>query len=354
MVSNEIKMNQSLLKRNHPLAVIDAQRRVLESDAAVPAFGERLAAANLHPLTATGIETFQINVGKMCNQVCKHCHVDAGPDRTEIMTRETMELCLAALDQTDAQVVDLTGGAPEMNPDFRWLVDQIVARGRRVIDRSNLTILVAQGYEDMCQFLADRNVEVTASLPYYLESQTDAQRGDHVFERSIRALKNLNAVGYGMPDSGLTLNLVYNPTGAFLPPKQAGIEADYKRELRRRHGIEFNSLYTITNIPISRFLDFLIESGNYGPYMQKLSNAYNPEAAKQVMCRTTISIGWDGQLYDCDFNQMLEITVGNGLPTHVRDFDAAALARREICIGNHCYGCTAGSGSSCTGAVADH
>lgn len=345
-------MTQSLKKRNHPLAIIDEQRRMLAEATDVPPFETRLANIRLSPLKATGIQTFQINVGKMCNQVCKHCHVDAGPDRKEIMTRETMQLCLDALQQTDAPIVDLTGGAPEMNPDFRWLVERVVALGRRVIDRSNLTILVTPGYEDLPEFLAHHKVEVTASLPYYLESQTDAQRGDHVFERSIRALKRLNNLGYGRPDSGLTLNLVFNPVGAFLPPKQAAIEADYKRELQRRHGITFNSLFTITNMPISRFLDFLIERGAYDGYMQKLHSAFNDDAARGVMCRSTLSIGWDGTLYDCDFNQMLELPIGENRPTHIRDFDPAAIAARSIRIGNHCYGCTAGGGSSCTGSVA--
>ncbi len=344
-------MTQSLKKRNHPLAIVDAQRRVLSESAGIAPFDARLAEIQLAPLMATGIHTFQINVGKMCNQVCGHCHVDAGPDRKEIMTRETMEQCLAALEKTDAPVVDLTGGAPEMNPDFKWLVDRVVEMERRVIDRSNLTILVAQGYEDIPEFLAGRRVEVTASLPYYLESQTDAQRGEHVFERSIRALQRLNALGYGQSDSGLTLNLVFNPVGAYLPPKQASIEADYKRELQRRYGIVFNSLFTITNMPISRFLDFLIERGTYESYMRKLSDAFNADAANSVMCRTTLSIGWEGTLYDCDFNQMLEMPIGNGGPTHIRDFDVAMLANRQIGIGNHCYGCTAGSGSSCTGSV---
>lgn len=345
-------MTQSLKKRSHPLAVVGEQQRVLARTAGVPHFDDKLGEAGLVPLRAMGIETFQINVGKMCNQICKHCHVDAGPDRKEIMTRETMEQCLTALALTDAPVVDLTGGAPEMNPDFRWLVARIVEMGRRVIDRSNLTILVAPGYEDLPEFLAEHRVEVTASLPYYLESQTDAQRGEHVFERSIRALKRLNELGYGRPESGLVLNLVFNPVGAFLPPKQSAIEADYKRELQRRHGIAFNRLFTITNMPISRFLDFLLERGAYDGYMQKLAGAFNEEAARNVMCRTTISVGWDGTLYDCDFNQMLDMTLRNGNPAHVHDFNAALLGRRDIRTGNHCYGCTAGGGSSCTGSVA--
>lgn len=345
-------MTQSLFKRHHPLAVIDEQRRIISGAPGVASFESRMSEAGFAPLTATGITTFQINVGKLCNQVCGHCHVDAGPDRREIMTRETMELSLAALAKTNAAIVDITGGAPEMNPDFRWLVDQLVSMGRHVIDRSNLTILVTQGYEDMPEFLASRRVEVVASLPSYTEKQTDAQRGEHVFERSIAALKRLNGLGYGIEGSGLALNLVFNPVGAFLPPKQGAIEADYKRELRRRHGVEFNHLYTITNIPISRYLEFLISSGNYEPYMKKLAGAFNADAAKNVMCRTTVSVGWDGRLYDCDFNQMLDMTVDHGLPTHIRDFDPGRFGSRVICTGNHCYACTAGAGSSCTGSVA--
>ena len=346
-------MPKSLLGQGHPLAVLDEQRRVLARRAGVPSFDSRIGEIGLAPLTATGIEVFQINVGRMCNQVCKHCHVDAGPDRKEIMTRETMVLCVEALRRTDAPIVDITGGAPEMNPDFRWLVEQVRGLERNIIDRCNLTILVTAGFLDMPEFLAEHRVEVIASLPYYLQQQTDAQRGDHVFEKSIAALKRLNELGYGQDDSGLMLHLIYNPVGAFLPPKQQAIEADFKRELERRYGIAFNNLYTVTNLPINRFLDYLIESGNYEPYMQKLSQAFNPQAARSVMCRTTLSVGWDGRLYDCDFNQMLEMSVNHGLPSHIRDFDPAALARREICIGNHCYGCTAGAGSSCTGSLAD-
>lgn len=342
---------QSLHKRHHPLTLLDDQRRIISSARDVEAFERSMDRIGLTPLRATGIEVFQINVGKMCNQVCRHCHVDAGPDRTEIMTLQTMRLCVAALAKTDAPIVDITGGAPEMNPHFCWLVDEALAMGRHVIDRSNLTVLVTSGYEDLPEFLAQRRVEITASLPYYLEKQTDAQRGDHVFERSIRALQRLNELGYGQTGSGLALNLVYNPVGAYLPPRQAAIEADYKRELKRRYGIVFNSLYTVTNMPINRFLDFLIESGNYEAYMLRLASAFNPAAAEKVMCRNTLSIGWDGRLYDCDFNQMLELPVSSGLPKHIRDFDPALLASREIFTGNHCYGCTAGAGSSCTGSL---
>ncbi len=343
---------KSLLNQGHPLAVLGDQRKIIESDAGVAPFESRLDEVGLSPLRATGIEVFQINVGRMCNQTCRHCHVDAGPDRTEIMTRETMELFLSALGQTDIKIVDITGGAPEMNPHFRWLVDRVRALGRHVIDRCNLTILVTAGHTDLPEFLATHAVEIIASLPYYLDKQTDAQRGDHVFEKSIAALKRLNEVGYGHDDSGLCLNLVYNPVGAYLPPKQHAIEADYKRELARRHGIIFNSLYTVTNLPINRFLDYLLESGNYADYMHKLASAFNPVAAASVMCRNTLSVGWDGRLYDCDFNQMLDLSVNHGLPNHIRSFDLEALSNRSICTGNHCYGCTAGAGSSCTGSLA--
>ncbi|MCA9244534.1 MAG: radical SAM protein, partial [Phycisphaerales bacterium] len=227
----------SLAHRSHPLRVVAAQREELQTRSCVAPFEERLTECGLFPLRRTRLRIIQLNLGKMCNQTCRHCHVDAGPDRTEIMTRATMEHCLRAIAMTNAEVVDITGGAPEMNPDFRWLVEQVVALGRRVIDRCNLTILTLRPYQDMVDFLARHRVEITASLPYYVSRQADAQRGDGVFEKSIEALKKLNAAGYGMPDSPLTLNLVYNPVGAFLPPKQAAIEADYRRELRRRFGV---------------------------------------------------------------------------------------------------------------------
>lgn len=307
--------------------------------------------AGLFPLRATGITVFQINVGKLCNQTCRHCHVDAGPERTESMSRETAEFCIEALAKTDIPTVDITGGAPELNPNFRWLVEQSRALGRYVMDRCNLSVLLLPSQSDLAQFLASHQVEVVASLPYYRAPQTDAQRGDGVFVKSIEGLRMLNALGYGQEGTGLSLNLVYNPVGAFLPPKQEAIETQFRKELRNRHGIEFNHLYTITNMPISRFLEFLIESGNYEGYMERLANAFNPAAAAGVMCRYTISVGWNGTLYDCDFNQMLDLPVNHGAPSHIRDFDPVQLHQRQIVTGNHCYGCTAGSGSSCGGAV---
>jgi len=304
------------------------------------------------PLHATGITVFQINVGKFCNQTCRHCHVDAGPDRQEKMTRETAQLCIAALSRTDIPTVDITGGAPELNPNFRWLVEQARALDRHVMDRCNLSVLHLAPQADLAAFLARNKVEVVASLPYFRSSQTDAQRGDGVFDKSISGLRMLNNLGYGKQGSGLVLNLVHNPVGAYLPARQDAIEAQFRRELLKHHGVVFNNLYTITNMPISRFLEFLIQSDNYEGYMERLANAFNPAAAAGVMCRHTLSVGWDGTLYDCDFNQMLELPLADGAPRHIREFDPVRLHGRRIVTANHCYGCTAGSGSSCGGAVA--
>jgi radical SAM/Cys-rich protein len=278
--------------------------------------------------------------------------VDAGPDRREVMPRDIAELCINALRATAIPTVDITGGAPELNPNFRWLVEQSSALGRHIIDRCNLTVLQLPSQADLAEFLAANRVEIVASLPYFLADRTDAQRGEGVFDKSIAALRKLNTLGYGNPETGLRLNLVYNPVGAFLPPAQHAIEADYRRELDRRFGISFNSLYTITNMPISRFLEFLVRSGNYERYIEKLVNAFNPAALDGLMCRYTLSVGWDGSLYDCDFNQMLDIRVNSGAPAHIRDFTVEALATRRIAVGQHCYGCTAGAGSSCGGATA--
>lgn len=314
-------------------------------------FEEKLGAAGLWPLRATGVETLQVNVGKRCNQACKHCHVEAGPQRTEVMTRETAELVIQALGRfPEIRTLDITGGAPELNPNFRYLVTQARALGRRVLDRCNLTVLFEPGQEDTAEFLRGHDVEVVASLPYYLAQRTDSQRGLGVFDKSVAGLQWLNRLGYGR-EGGPALNLVYNPTGAFLPPAQAEIEAEYRRELFARHGIVFSNLYTITNMPISRFLHFLERSGNVERYREKLVGAFNPAAARGVMCRSLVSVGWDGALFDCDFNQMLELPLTAGQPRHIRDFDGA-LAGREVAVGGHCFGCTAGAGSSCGGATA--
>jgi len=344
-------MPLTLLGEHHPLASAAEQLKLLADTNGYSPFETRLDQAGLFPLRATRMTVFQINVGKLCNQSCKHCHVDAGPDRTESMSRETAEQCIQALAKTDIPTVDITGGAPELNPNFRWLVEQAHGLGRHVMDRCNLSVLLIPSQAGLADFLATHRVEIIASLPSYRASQTDAQRGDGIFEKSIEALRRLNQLGYGQPDSGLGLNLVYNPVGAFLPPKQEAIEAQFRKELRARHGIEFNHLYTITNMPISRFLEFLVESGNYEQYMERLSDAFNPSAATGVMCRYTISVSWDGTLYDCDFNQMLDLPVNHGAPAHIRDFDPVRLNQRQIVTRNHCYGCTAGTGSSCGGSV---
>jgi radical SAM/Cys-rich protein len=340
----------TLLRQGHPLANPAAQLRLL-AGIRQPPFEQVLADSGQGPLRATGIQVLQVNVGKLCNQTCRHCHVDAGPERREVMSRETMALCLDVLARAAIPTLDVTGGAPEMNPHFRWLVSEALGLGCHVIDRCNLTILLAAGHNDLPEFLAGHRVEVVASLPCYLAENTDAQRGAGVFERSITALKRLNALGYGRPDSGLLLTLVYNPLGPSLPPPQKKLEDDYRRELAGRYGVTFNRLYTITNMPISRFLEDLVRSGRHEEYLAKLVAAYNPAAVAGLMCRTTLSVGWDGQLYDCDFNQMLELNLAPGLPLHIRDFDIDALAGRRIVTGPHCYGCTAGSGSGCQGAI---
>ncbi len=341
----------SLLSRRAPLAEAKHQLATLEAVPLPTEFPAALARAGLWPLKPTKLEILQLNLGKMCNQTCRHCHVDAGPDRTEIMSRETMEHCLAAVDRSAVRTLDLTGGAPEMNPDFRWLVDQLRARGCHVMVRSNLTILETGPHRDLVDFYAKHRVEVVCSLPHYRALSTDRQRGEGVFQRSLSALKRLNAVGYGDGKSGLRLVLVTNPVGAFLPANQSSLQAEWQRELEKNHGVVFDALFAITNMPISRYLEWLQMSGNLEAYLQQLVGAFNPSAAAGVMCRNTLSVGWDGRLFDCDFNQMLELNV-DGPVRHLRDFDAAVLARRDVVVRRHCFGCTAGAGSSCGGATA--
>jgi radical SAM/Cys-rich protein len=342
----------SLKARNGSLSDTSNQIDVLEREGIVT-FKSKLENIGLFPLKPTSIDIFQVNLGKMCNQVCKHCHVDAGPDRKEIMAKETMQVCLDALDKSNIATVDLTGGAPEMNPDFRWFVEQLSARNKHVIVRCNLTIILANTkYHDLPDFFKNHKLEVVSSLPHFSARRTDAQRGDGVFEKSIKALQMLNKVGYGKDDQQLKLNLVFNPSGAFLPGDQLQLENEFKIRLKNDHNIDFNELYAITNLPVSRFLDYLVNSGNYEDYMQKLIDAFNPIAATGVMCRNTISIGWDGYLFDCDFNQMLDLKFDNGVPKHIKDFDVAKLESRDIILNNHCYGCTAGAGSSCGGSTA--
>ena len=350
-----MKVRKSLQATQHPLADTMYQLNVLDgrqNDTGLPRFEDKLADIGLSPLHATGVEIMQINVGYMCNQTCTHCHVDAGPDRKEIMTRATMQECLDALDDPGIQTVDLTGGAPEMNPDFRWFVEEIRKRGKHVMVRCNLTIIVAnKKYYDLPQFFARHGVEVVSSLPFYNKDRTDSQRGDGVFEQSIRALQMLNEVGYGQEGSGLELNLVYNPDGAYLPGDQVSLENQFKKQLHKQFGIVFNKLYAITNMPIARFLEYLLDSGHYQEYMEKLVNAFNPQTAGEVMCRNTVSVGWEGSLYDCDFNQMLDLSMSEGQPRHIRDWHSEKLGSREIVLNQHCYGCTAGLGSSCGGSI---
>jgi radical SAM/Cys-rich protein len=313
-------------------------------------FDEKLAAHNLD-LRSVAVQTLQVNVGKLCNQACKHCHVDAGPKRTEVMTRETVLKIIAAVRKFRIPTVDITGGAPELNPSFRYLLAEARAAGAHVIVRHNLTVMFEPSQQDLPEFFREHAVEVVSSLPYFLEQQTDAQRGNGVFQKSIEALRRLNEVGYGVDGSRLLLNLVYNPVGAFLPPAQSSIELDFKRELMTRYGISFNQLYTITNMPIKRFLDYLRRTGNEERYMQRLVEAFNPGAVEGLMCRNLVSVDWTGRLYDCDFNQMLELGVSKELPQTIEDFEPDRFASRHIITGPHCFGCTAGAGSSCGGAV---
>lgn len=318
----------------------------------MPRFDTLLKQHDIDCIRPKKLEILQLNLGYMCNQVCAHCHVDAGPDRKEMMTRKTLERCLEVLKISGATTLDLTGGAPEMHPDFRWFVEQAAKIGvDDLIVRSNLTILLAnKKYHGLPEFFKAHQVHVISSLPFYKRSKTDRQRGDGVFDQSIAALQRLNAVGYGQPDSPLQLDLVYNPSGAFLPGDQNALEQDFKSALKTDFNIDFNQLFTITNLPISRFLDFLIASENYEDYMESLVAAFNPAAVANVMCTNTLSVRWDGTLYDCDFNQMLDLKVDSPVQ-HLQDFDLNALQNREVCISQHCYGCTAGAGSSCQGAV---
>lgn len=342
----------SLKSRDAALASSVEQTALLRRLPIAREFDAAVLESGLLPLSASGFDVLQINVGKLCNQVCRHCHVDAGPDRTEVMTRETMQLCLDALGKTNIPTVDITGGAPELNPNFRWLVTEAKKLGRHVIDRCNLTIIETGAHRDLPEFFAENSVELVCSLPHYRALSTDRQRGDGVFDRSITAIKRLNALGYAQPGTGLRLVLVTNPVGAYLPAAQASLEAEWKREMQRLYGVQFDALFCITNMPISRYLEWLDQTGNLESYMQTLVNAFNPAAATSVMCKQMISVAWDGQLFDCDFNQMLELGLVAEAPQHIRDFDFDKLVARRIATGRHCFGCTAGAGSSCGGNTA--
>ncbi|MGB5699673.1 arsenosugar biosynthesis radical SAM (seleno)protein ArsS [Muriicola sp.] len=347
---------KSLKARHEELAENHRQLEILNGglfeQGELPFFKNKIAEIGEFPLRPRKLEILQINVGYMCNQVCEHCHVDAGPDRKEIMTRDTMELCLEVIRNTGAHTLDLTGGAPEMNPDFRWFVEEASKAGiQDFIVRSNLTIIRSnKKYHDLPEFFKKHNVHVVSSMPHYTRGKTDKQRGDGVFDKSIKALQELNAVGYGLPDSSLRLDLVYNPSGAYLPGDQAALEHDFKKALKEDFDIQFHNLFAITNLPIARFLDYLIASENYEDYMVALVDAYNPSAVQNVMCTNTISVSWDGWLYDCDFNQMLGLKVASKVK-HISNYNEELLNDRDIVISQHCYGCTAGAGSSCQGVV---
>ncbi len=298
------------------------------------------------------LQILQVNLGYLCNLSCTHCHVNAGPKRTELMDEETINQVIQVIKERNVKTLDLTGGAPEMNPHFRYLVTEARKLGVEVIDRCNLTILIEPGYEDLAQFLADQGVTVAASLPCYTQDNVDKQRGKGVYDGSIEALLLLNKLGYGKPDSGLTLDLVYNPGGAFLPPAQSELQGDYKVRLMDDWQIEFNELHTITNMPISRFGSMLMSKGQFHDYMQLLIDNYQPKNLNTVMCRTTVSVDYLGNLYDCDFNQMLEMPIpGADKPRQISDLLSNDLRGEDIVVAGHCFGCTAGQGSSCSGAL---
>lgn len=292
-------------------------------------------------------------MGKYCNQACVHCHVEAGPARKEMMGREVVDAVLRVLEKSNIPVVDITGGAPELNPNFDYLVESCVRIGRHVMDRCNLTVIFERGKDYLPEFFRKNRVELICSLPCYTEENVDQQRGKGTFDLSIRALQQLNGLGYGVAETGLELNLVYNPMGAYLPPPQEALERDYKRILNAQFGIVFNRLYCLTNMPITRFEKFLKLRGEYDPYINLLESSFNPKTLEWVMCRDLLSVGWEGSLYDCDFNQMLDIPLlnQNGKPLRIEDISAGSLEGELIMVGNHCYGCTAGSGSSCGGSL---
>jgi len=348
---------KSLKSRQDSLAQTEKQLEILSGgifkDGSLPTFKEKVKASNLQAVRPIALEILQINVGYMCNQVCAHCHVDAGPDRKEIMIHETMEQILAVLQDNKIKTVDLTGGAPEMHPEFRWFVEEIRKTSvEEIIVRSNLSIILAnKKYHDLPEFFAKHKVHVISSLPFYKRGKTDKQRGDGVFDASIKALQMLNKAGFGIPNGSLELDLVYNPSGAFLPGNQKALELDFKKALKEDFDIEFNQLFSITNLPISRFLDYLLASENYEEYMYSLVEAFNPMAVENVMCTNTISVSWEGFLFDCDFNQMLGLKV-DASATHISEFNTDILSDRNIRLSQHCYGCTAGAGSSCQGSIA--
>lgn len=341
------RIGSSLASPNEQLNILQDSHRSL-----VTPFSDQLAEQGVSPLYRKKLTTLQINVGKVCNQTCTHCHVDAGPDRRESMTYETAKQVIDFLARSEVKTLDITGGAPEMNPHFRMLVQEARKLDKQVIDRCNLTILLAKGFTDLPEFLAEHQVNVVASLPCYLEENCDAQRGSGVFVKSIDAIRKLNGLGYAQPNSNLQLDLVYNPTGLGLPPDQQKLEVAYKSELDARYGIHFNSLLAITNMPVSRFLDDLLRRGKYEEYLERLNQSFNPGTIGDLMCRSLLSVDWSGFIYDCDFNQMLDLAITEGENrVHISQLTDDLLSGRAIRVANHCYGCTAGCGSSCGGSL---
>ena len=347
-------MLKTLSRSGSELASPLRQLEILGDPSLIPVgrFESQLRESGLTELRSQQLTTLQVNVGKVCNQTCTHCHVDAGPDRRESMSRETAEQVIEFLRRSSIETLDITGGAPEMNPHFRWLVEQATSLGIKVIDRCNLTILSATGFTYLPEFLADHRVTIIASLPCYLEENCDAQRGTGVFVKSIEAIRTLNQLGYGIAESNLDLHLVYNPVGTSLPPAQTKLEQEYREQLLARYDIHFSRLFTITNMPISRYLDDLLRQGRYMEYMQKLTNSFNSSTIEGLMCRSILSVDWNGNLFDCDFNQMLDLGVEASCPQHISQATDLGLMGRRIQTANHCFGCTSGCGSSCTGSLA--
>lgn len=333
---------------------LDVLNNGIFSDGKLPLFKEKLKEVNIPDIKKGQLKILQLNIGYMCNQTCSHCHVDAGPNRKEMMSMKVLKRCLSLMSENKIETVDITGGAPEMHPNFRWFVKNIREKTRvdEIIVRSNLTIILAnKKFFDLPNFFADNRIHIISSLPFYNKEKTDNQRGKGVFDKSILALKELNKVGYGKTNSNLKLDLVYNPSGAFLPPDQESLEIKFKEKLYNNFKIEFNNLFTITNLPISRFLDYLIASENYEEYMETLVSRFNPNATKELMCKNTISVSWEGYIYDCDFNQMLDLKI-NSKNNTVFKCKIQGLVDKKIQVSQHCYGCTAGAGSSCQGTIA--
>lgn len=309
-------------------------------------FNNKVSEVLRTPLLSAGVQSLQVNIGYRCNMACTHCHVNAGPDKSEVMDKNTADQILAVLNRHAVRTLDITGGAPELNPHFAYLVTAAKKAGCHVIARSNLTIFFEKGFEYLPEFYRDHDIEITASLPYYLDSSVDRVRGEGTFEKSIRAIKHLNSLGYGDSTGMRRLNLVYNPSGTFLTPEQKSLEEDYRRQLGAHHNISFDHLYVFSNMPIGRFRNHLEKTGSLEKYLKTLEDSFNPSTLDNLMCRHLISVGWDGALHDCDFNQVLGLPMHDSCPQHIRDFDHERLARREIRVGDHCYGCTAGQGST--------